>query len=284
MLCKVGWEGVGGLRYRWFGWSRGLDLWWEILVGVVAHLARLPASLARLARSEPVWISDGAAEHLALLLSVPWALYLRPRDRLSRKQCFADDLAEKTWSGTCLGEACDRGEEWACGAGVESAPKKSQGRTGTEEQDKIRRRLPQSWFDVRQSWKTHARVQSTHQKTHRHPIDWIIAALTRGTKFLPPSKSKVYTPRRYARSCRKNISAIVAEGRHSTGLTTRPWKMRATTRDEYDGDLAHHTDERMKQQAVKRYTGRFPKAMAVGDAMTLPIPSPIMYKPVVRAT
>lgn len=36
-------------------------------------------------------------------------------------------------------------------------------------------------------------------------------------------------PNRYARSCKKKISAIVAEGKHSTGETAIPCTIRATT-------------------------------------------------------
>jgi hypothetical protein len=34
----------------------------------------------------------------------------------------------------------------------------------------------------------------------------------------------------------------------------------------------------------KRYTGRFPNRIAVGEAITEPTPRPIMYKPVVSDT
>lgn len=41
-------------------------------------------------------------------------------------------------------------------------------------------------------------------------------------------------PNRYARSCKKKISAIVAEGRHSTGETAIPCTIRATTSEASD--------------------------------------------------
>lgn len=73
-------------------------------------------------------------------------------------------------------------------------------------------------------------MRQAYQKTQRHPRFSMIAALTNGTRFLPPRRRRVYMPTRYARSCRKKISAMVAEGRHSTGLTAIPWKMRARTK------------------------------------------------------
>jgi hypothetical protein len=69
------------------------------------------------------------------------------------------------------------------------------------------------------------------QKTHLQPRDCTMTALTSGIRFLPPRSSSVYMPRRYALSWRKNISAMVALGRHSTGETAKPWTMRATTRE-----------------------------------------------------
>lgn len=62
----------------------------------------------------------------------------------------------------------------------------------------------------------------TYKKTQRQPNRPMIAALTSGIRFLPPSSSSVYMPMRYALSCKKKISAIVADGRHSTGLNDIP--------------------------------------------------------------
>ncbi len=91
-------------------------------------------------------------------------------------------------------------------------------------------------------------------------------------------------PIRYARSWRKKISAMVADGRHSTGLIATPWKTLAASRDEKLGDQAAHRQVPMKTMALTRYTGRFPNRMAVGEAITEPIPKPIMYRPVVSET
>jgi hypothetical protein len=94
------------------------------------------------------------------------------------------------------------------------------------------------------------------------------AALTRGTRFFPPSKRRVYIPIRNARSWRKKISAIVADGRHSTGLTATPWKMRASIKEMKFGESAHHTEVAIKRTAPSRYTGRLPQRMAVGEKTT----------------
>jgi hypothetical protein len=67
----------------------------------------------------------------------------------------------------------------------------------------------------------------------------MIAALTSGIMFLPPNSRRVYMPIRKARSCRKKISAIVADGKHSTGLTEIPWKTLAVARFVKFGALAH---------------------------------------------
>jgi len=63
-----------------------------------------------------------------------------------------------------------------------------------------------------------------------------------------------------------------------------PWKIRATMSEAKLGEAAHQTEQAMSMTAPKRYTGRFPYRMAVGEKMTDPIPMPIMYKPVVRET
>src|SRR5271156_3909704 len=65
-------------------------------------------------------------------------------------------------------------------------------------------------------------AMATMKNTHRHSFAWMIAALTSGIRFLPPRSNNVYMPTRKARSCRKKISAIVADGKHSTGLTDMP--------------------------------------------------------------
>jgi hypothetical protein len=70
----------------------------------------------------------------------------------------------------------------------------------------------------------------------------MIAALTSGIMFLPPNSRRVYMPTRKARSCRKKISAMVADGRHSTGLTEIPWKILAITRFVKFGALAHQQE------------------------------------------
>lgn len=59
-------------------------------------------------------------------------------------------------------------------------------------------------------------------------------------------------PIRKARSWRKKISAMVADGRHSTGLTATPWKIRATTREAKLGDAAHQIEVAMYTTAPKR--------------------------------
>jgi hypothetical protein len=80
----------------------------------------------------------------------------------------------------------------------------------------------------------------------------MMAALIRGMRFLPPRRSNVYMPIRNALSCKKKISAIVADGRHSTGLTAIPWKIRAIRREVKFGDNAHHIEDKMKMMALNR--------------------------------
>jgi hypothetical protein len=59
-------------------------------------------------------------------------------------------------------------------------------------------------------------------------------------------------PTRKALSWRKKISAIVAEGRHSTGLTAIPWRILATMRCGKLGARAHQTALTTKRIAEKR--------------------------------
>lgn len=80
----------------------------------------------------------------------------------------------------------------------------------------------------------------------------MIIALMRGTKFFPPRRSNVYTPMRNALSCKKKISAMVADGRHSTGLTAIPWKILANINDVKLGDKAHQIADNMNRIAPKR--------------------------------
>jgi hypothetical protein len=94
-----------------------------------------------------------------------------------------------------------------------------------------------------------ATIMPTMMKTHRHPKDWITAAETNGTRFLPPMRSMVYIPRRKARSWRKKIyirlrtgrctSAIDDDGRDSQGDTPIPVMILPTRSIPHDGAVAH---------------------------------------------
>jgi hypothetical protein len=68
----------------------------------------------------------------------------------------------------------------------------------------------------------------------------------------------------------------VADGRHSTGLTAKPWKILAIKRELKLGDHAAQSDVAMNMMALPKYTGRLPKRIAVGENMTEPMPMPIM--------
>ena len=57
---------------------------------------------------------------------------------------------------------------------------------------------------------------------------------------------------RNALSWRKKISAIVADGRHSTGLTAIPWKILASINEVKLGDKAHQTADKMKIMTLNR--------------------------------